>query len=131
MSNSTPLGTAMLIALGGAIGTISRYGAQTFIFKLFNPISFPLGTFLVNIVGCFIIGLIYGYSEKVNILAPEWKLFLTTGICGGFTTFSTFAYESIGLIRSANLLYLSLYTLGSVALGIFAVFLGMAFVRLT
>ncbi|MBN8851983.1 MAG: camphor resistance protein CrcB [Sphingobacteriales bacterium 50-39] len=120
--------TAMIIALGGAIGSLSRYGAQTYIYKLY-PFVFPLGTFLVNMTGCLIIGLAYGLSEKGDLLTPEWRLFLTTGFCGGFTTFSTFAYENASLIRSSDFLYLGLNILGSVAIGIAAVFLGILIVK--
>jgi CrcB protein len=120
--------TALIIALGGAIGSLSRYGAQTYIYKLY-PFVFPLGTFLVNMTGCLLIGLVYGLSEKGNLLSPEWRLFLTTGFCGGFTTFSTFAYENASLIRSSDFLYLGLNILGSVAIGIAAVFLGILIVK--
>jgi len=120
--------TALIIALGGAIGSLSRYGAQTYIYKLY-PFVFPLGTFLVNMTGCLLIGLVYGLSEKGNLLSPEWRLFLTTGFCGGFTTFSTFAYENASLIRSSDFLYLGLSILGSVAIGIAAVFLGILIVK--
>jgi len=120
--------TALIIALGGAIGSLSRYGAQTYIYKLY-PFVFPLGTILVNMTGCLLIGLVYGLSEKGNLLSPEWRLFLTTGFCGGFTTFSTFAYENASLIRSSDFLYLGLNILGSVAIGIAAVFLGILIVK--
>ncbi|HTR31721.1 MAG TPA: fluoride efflux transporter CrcB [Puia sp.] len=119
---------ALLIALGGALGSLSRYGAQTYVYKLY-PFVFPLGTFLVNVTGCFLIGLFYGLSEKGNLLPPDWRLFLTTGFCGGFTTFSTFAYENANLIRGSDFLYVGLYTIASVVLGVAAVFLGIFLVR--
>ncbi|HEY8968547.1 MAG TPA: fluoride efflux transporter CrcB [Puia sp.] len=120
--------TALIIALGGAIGSISRYGAQVFIYRTY-PSVFPAGTFLVNLMGCLLIGIFYGLSEKGNLLTPEWRLFLTTGFCGGFTTFSTFAYENMDLIRSSDFLYTGLYIAGSVVLGIAAVFLGILLIR--
>jgi CrcB protein len=120
--------TALIIALGGAIGSISRYGAQVFIYRTY-PSVFPAGTFLVNLTGCLLIGIFYGLSEKGNLLTPEWRLFLTTGFCGGFTTFSTFAYENVDLIRSSDFLYTGLYIAGSVVLGIAAVFLGILLIR--
>lgn len=118
----------LIIAVGGALGRVACYGAQTFIYKIY-PFVFPTGTFVVNVLGCLLIGIFYGLSEKGNLLTPEWRLFLTTGFCGGFTTFSTFAYENANLIRSSDFLYAGLYILGSVALGIAAVFLGILLIR--
>ena len=120
--------TAIIIALGGALGSLSRYGAQSYVLKLY-PFTFPLGTFLVNVSGCLLIGLFYALSEKGNLISPEWRLFLTTGFCGGYTTFSTFAYENANLMRSSDFLYVGLYTIGSVVLGIAAVFLGIFIIR--
>jgi CrcB protein len=120
--------TLFIVALGGAIGSISRYGAQVVIYRIY-PFVFPIGTFLVNLTGCLLIGILYGLSEKGNLLTPEWRLFLTTGFCGGFTTFSTFAYENANLLRSSEFLYAAFYITGSVALGISAVFLGIMLIR--
>ena len=120
--------TMFIIALGGAIGSVLRYGAQVFIYRI-HLSTFPTGTFLVNLTGCLLIGVFYGLSEKGDLLTPEWRLFLTTGFCGGFTTFSTFAFENVDLIKSSDFLYLGLYTAGSVALGIAAVFLGMLLIK--
>jgi len=119
----------MIIALGGALGSLSRYGVQTFVYRVY-PFVFPFGTFLVNVAGCLLIGMIYGLSEKGNLLSPEWRLFLTTGFCGGFTTFSTFAYENANLVQGSEYLYTALYILGSVVLGIGAVFLGILLIRI-
>jgi CrcB protein len=120
--------TLLVIALGGAIGSIARYGSQVCLYKLF-PIAFPLGTFLVNISGCLLIGIFYGLSEKGNLLTPEWRLFLTTGFCGGFTTFSSFAYENVNLLRNSDFLYFGLYILSSVVLGIAGVYLGIFLIK--
>ncbi|HVS98703.1 MAG TPA: fluoride efflux transporter CrcB [Puia sp.] len=117
-----------IIAVGGALGTVARYGAQTYIYKLY-PFIFPMGTFIVNVVGCLLIGLFYALAEKGNLLTPEWRMFLTTGFCGGFTTFSTFAYENSNLIRTSDFLYMGLYVLGSVVLGVAAVFLGVFIIK--
>ena len=105
-----------------------RYWIQSWVFRLY-PYSFPLGTFAVNITGCLLIGLFYALSEKGNLLTPEWRMALTTGFCGGFTTFSSFAHENIDLLRTGDYLFFGLYIAGSVVLGIAAVFLGIATVK--
>jgi CrcB protein len=119
----------LIIALGGGIGSVLRYGIQTITYKLY-PFAFPLGTFIVNIVGCFLIGVFYALSEKGNIMTPNWRIFLTTGFCGGFTTFSTFAFENMNLLKGAEFLYFGLYTAGSVMVGIGGVYLGILVIKL-
>lgn len=119
----------LLIGLGGGIGSIARYLSQ----KWFNenyPHPFPWGTFTVNLIGCFLIGVIYAASEKTSVLSPQVRLLLITGFCGGFTTFSTFAFENMTLLRSGDNLYFIIYTLASVILGIGAVFAGMVIMKL-
>ncbi|MEP6597719.1 MAG: fluoride efflux transporter CrcB [Ginsengibacter sp.] len=116
--------TILIIFAGSGFGGVARYGMQTWIFRIY-PFTFPLGTFIVNSTGCFLIGLFYALSEKGNLLTPEWRLALTTGFCGGFTTFSTFAYENMNLLRTGDYLYFGLYIAASVVLGIVAVYLGI------
>src|SRR6266542_4019507 len=116
--------TILIIFAGSGIGGVARYGMQTWVFRIY-PFTFPLGTFIVNTVGCFLIGLFYALSEKGNLLTPEWRLALTTGLCGGFTTFSTFAYENMNLLRTGDYLYFALYAAASVVLGIAAVYYGI------
>lgn len=118
----------MIIFTGSGIGGVARYSMQNWISRIYF-FSFPFGTFTVNIIGCLLIGLFYALSEKGNLLTPEWRIALTTGFCGGFTTFSTFAYENMNLLRTGDYLYFGLYTAGSVALGIAAVFLGIVTVK--
>ncbi len=118
----------LLIGIGSFIGGVCRYYSQQIITKFF-PSPLPYGTLSVNIVGCLLIGLIYGLADRGNILTPEWRLFLTTGFCGGFTTFSTFSYESINLIQDGEFLYLSLYIALSVVLGIASTYLGMLVIK--
>jgi len=126
MGNS--LKTILIVFAGSGLGGVARYGMQTWIFRIY-PFTFPLGTFVVNILGCFLIGLFYALSEKGNLLTPEWRLALTTGFCGGFTTFSTFAYENMSLLRTGDYLFFGLYILASVVLGIAAVYLGIFVLR--
>jgi CrcB protein len=121
--------TALIIFAGSGIGGVLRYFVQ----KLFVDagfIIFPMGTFAVNILGCFCIGLFNALAEKNNIISAEWRLALTTGLCGGFTTFSTFANENINLLRNGDYFYFSLYTILSFTLGIAAVMLGINCIKL-
>ena len=114
-----------LIGAGGFLGSIARYLTQQGIGKIL-PVVFPFGTFIVNIAGCFLIGVLYAFSDRSNLMSQEWRLFLTTGFCGGFTTFSTFSMESYSLIREEQYLYFALYAGLSVVLGILATFSGIA-----
>jgi CrcB protein len=113
----------LIIGTGSFLGGVSRFLTSRFIQAEFVS-SFPLGTFFVNIVGCFIIGLIYGLAERGQIMSNEWRLFLTVGFCGGFTTFSTFASENLSLLKDGNFFYFALYTGLSVFLGLTATYLG-------
>jgi fluoride exporter len=121
--------TLLLVGTGGFLGSISRFLASRFIQNNL-PVAFPFGTFLVNISGCFLIGLIYGFSEKSSLLTYGWRMFLAVGFCGGFTTFSTFANENLALLRDGEFFYFLLYTGLSVFLGIAATFLGVIITRL-
>jgi CrcB protein len=121
--------TLMLIGTGGFLGSISRFLASRYIQENL-PLAFPFGTFLVNITGCLLIGLIYGFSEKSPLVTTEWKMFLAVGFCGGFTTFSTFASENLALLRDSAYLYFFMYTGFSVFLGIGATLLGVIITRL-
>ena len=118
----------LIIGVGGFIGSVCRYLLSL---AIQNKIlsAFPFGTLMVNVTGCFIIGIIYGLSEKGEIITPEWRLFLATGICGGFTTFSTFTYESISLIRSSEYFYASVYAGISVFAGLIATYLGLLLIK--
>lgn len=108
-----------LIGLGGAIGSIARYLITNLAEARFAPSTFPYGTLLVNVTGCFAIGLIYALSGKLN-LSPEWRGFLATGICGGYTTFSAFSYQSISLMREGHTVQFFTYIFTSVFIGLVA-----------
>jgi len=121
--------TALIIFAGSGLGGVLRYLVQ----KLFvdaGYVNFPTGTFVVNILGCFLIGLFNALAEKNNLISTELRLALTTGFCGGFTTFSTFANENMNLLRNGDYTYFSLYIIFSVVLGIGAVLLGLNTVKL-
>ena len=119
----------LFIGTGGFLGSISRFLASRFFQNNF-PSAFPFGTFFVNITGCLLIGLIYGFSERSSLLTPGWKLFLTVGFCGGFTTFSTFANENLALLRDGEFLHFFIYTGLSVFLGIAATFFGVLITKI-
>ncbi len=120
--------TLLIVGSGGFIGTALRYLVQVYVEKLMNS-TFPMGTLLINIAGSFLIGVIYAFAEKGNLMSPEWRIFLAVGICGGFTTFSTFAMDNLNLMKDNSLLQLLLYTGGSLFLGILAVYLGIILIR--
>jgi len=113
----------LLIGVGGFIGSVARYYSQQVVSKYF-PSPMPYGTLSVNVLGCLIIGVVYGLFERGNILSPEWRIFLATGICGGFTTFSTFSYENLQLLRDGEFVYASAYIVLSVVLGLLATYGG-------
>lgn len=119
----------LLIGLGGGIGSIARYFCQKWVAENIQH-PFPWGTFAVNVAGCFLIGIIYAIAERTTVLAPQIRLLLITGFCGGFTTFSTFAFENMNLLRNGDMTYMLLYTLASVVLGIAAVFAGIGLIKI-
>lgn len=118
----------LLIGTGSFIGGVLRYGLSQFIQTKFLS-TFPFGTLGVNILGCFAIGLVFGLSERTN-MSPEMRLFLATGICGGFTTFSAFSNETFSLMRDGQLLYASAYITSSVLFGLLATFFGYSLLKL-
>ena len=117
----------LLVFLGGGLGSLLRYiiALQTNTVKS----GFPLGTFIVNIVGSLIIGIILGYALKNNTVSQNLILLIATGFCGGFTTFSTFAFENFMFLKEGDFLSFGLYTFGSIAIGLLAVFVGLLLVR--
>ena len=113
----------LCVGFGGFLGAISRYiisiyTSKQFLFKI------PLGTLIVNVLGGFLIGLIMELTIKNNFISPQLKLFLTTGIMGGLTTFSTFSYETIVLIKEGNILLAILNILLNLILSLLGVVLG-------
>jgi len=120
---------SLLIAgLGGFIGTVLRFWISRYI--QFNVESvFPWGTFIVNIAGSLLIGIFFGLSERGSFMTPEWRIFLTVGLCGGFTTFSSFSNDALLLIQSREIIRVVLYASLSFALGLSAVFLGRLLIK--
>lgn len=118
----------LLIGAGSFIGGVFRFLLSQFIQSKFL-LAFPFGTLGVNILGCFAIGLVFGISEKAN-MAVEWRLFFATGICGGFTTFSAFTNETMGMLRDGQVVNAFLYIVASVVLGVLATFIGFSITKL-
>ena len=114
---------ALLVFLGGGFGSVLRY----LISKPLNSISQNvfIGTFTVNILGCLIIGLVLGFSAKGDIRSENNSLLLATGFCGGFTTFSAFAFEKHTFLKSGDYLNFAIYMMASIILGILSVVLGL------
>lgn len=119
----------LLIGLGGGAGSIFRFLVSHFT-KRFWSGEFPLGTFLVNLSGCLLIGLFIGSMLKWQNLATDFRMLLIVGFCGGYTTFSAFALENFELINSGKLTVSLMYALASVILGIVFVWFGIALSKL-
>ena len=113
----------LLIGTGGFIGSVARFLVSHLNTRI-HWFSIPVGTLTVNVLGSLLIGFLIGISEKSPILTVEWRMFLMVGLCGGFTTFSSFSGENLTLLRNGQILPLLLYTALSVILGFTAVYLG-------
>lgn len=116
--------TLAFVALGGALGALARYGLSGWVYDRMGA-GFPWGTLVVNVAGCLALGLVIRWLQ-VAAVAPESRPFLTIGLLGAFTTFSTFSYETVALLQEGQWVRAGLYLGGSVALGIVAMVAGMA-----
>jgi len=119
----------LIVGIGGFIGTVARFVIARY-FQLNITSVFPWSTFIINIAGCLLIGLIYGISEKGDLLSSDIRLFLTVGICGGFTTFSTFSNDAFLLVREQDWFRFALYTSLSIFIGLMAVYVGRLIIKL-
>ncbi len=117
----------LFIFIGGGAGSVARYLLSKFLNSETSAI--PYGTFSANVLGSFLIGIILGLALKNNVVSHNVVLLLATGFCGGFTTFSTFTYENLMLLRSGDFISFCFYTIGSLVIGILLVFLGMWIVK--
>jgi len=120
----------LIVAIGGAIGSVARYKLGGFALHHTEGWNFPVSTFIVNLLGCFVIGLLAALVEHHDLFSPLLRLLLFTGVLGGFTTFSAFGYESIFLIRRNLFGVAGAYVSLSVLCGLTAVFVGMRVVDL-
>lgn len=114
----------IIVGLGGFLGAISRYKIGGLILHHTVNHKFPFSTFFINLIGCFLIGILAGMAEKHHLINPQIKLLLITGLLGGFTTFSSFSLESIYLIKRGEFLIALLYGVSSLVLGILLAYLG-------
>ena len=119
----------ILIGIGGMGGSIARYLTATYFAKVI-PAHFPYGTFAVNIIGCLLIGLVFGLSQRFDWFTDDWRIFLATGFCGGYTTFSAFAIENVQLLQNSNYLTFAAYSIASFTLGLLAVFIGLSLAKI-
>jgi CrcB protein len=113
----------LLVFVGGGVGSALRYVVGTFLKTVSS--GFPWGTFSVNVIGSLLIGIFMGIVLKNSSFSENQTLLLITGFCGGFTTFSAFAYENQLFLKECDLTNFFIYTLGSIGVGIMAVFLGL------
>ena len=120
--------TILLVGTGGFIGSVMRYLVQIFVEKGLSS-TFPLGTLIANIAGSFIIGIVFALSEKGQLMNAEWRMFLAVGFCGGFTTFSSFAYNNFTMLKEGSFGQFFWNVGGSLFLGVLAVYLGVILVR--
>lgn len=119
--------TLVLIGIGGAIGSVLRYLLQYW-FGTTLGFKLPLGTLTANLLGSFLIGIVYAISEKFPSINPEWRFFIASGFCGGFTTFSTFSFESLQMLKTGNYIlffaYIGVSVFGGIAFALAGVWIG-------
>ena len=116
----------LLVALGGAIGSVARYKASGLVLHHTLDWRFPAGTFAVNVLGCLVAGVLAGLAAKHHAFTPEVRLFLFTGLLGGFTTFSAFGLETILLLKRGEIGIAAANVVLSVLAGLLALWIGMA-----
>lgn len=119
----------ILVGIGGGLGSVFRYLTSLFVTKYFQ-ITFPLGTFSVNVIGCLIVGILIGFFERQQLTNPDLKFLFITGFCGGYTTFSAFALENINLFQTGNSLTAFFYIAASVLVSLFAVWIGLSLIKI-
>ncbi len=120
----------LMVAIGGAVGSVARYKLGGVVLHHTQPWNFPLSTFFVNVLGCLVIGVLAGLVEHHDSFSTQARLFLFTGLLGGFTTFSAFGYETFFLLRRGLIATSMLYVGLSVVCGLAAVFVGFKTIEL-
>lgn len=114
----------LLVGVGGFIGSVMRYLASGYVQQVTKSVDFPYGTLAVNVIGCFVIGFLSQLAEGRGVLTGESRLFVLTGILGGFTTFSSFGNETMNLVRDSQMMNAFANVGANVVIGLFAVWLG-------
>ena len=132
MSPLSPYGLPQLlfVGLGGFIGSVGRFVMAGLANRFSPALGFPLGTLTVNVIGCFLIGLIHGLAETRSLLGPDTRVFLFIGVLGGFTTYSTFGFESLTLLKDGAFLRATANILLHIFVGLAAVWAGDTLGRL-
>lgn len=120
----------LLVALGGALGSVARYKLSGYVLQHTIDWRFPAGTFAVNVIGCLVAGLLAGLAEKHDFMSAETRLLVFTGILGGFTTFSAFGLETMFLLRRGEFLVAGANIVLSVVVGLAALWLGLGLASL-
>jgi len=118
----------LFVAIGGMLGSVGRFLMVMLAVQLF-PSTFPVGTFLVNLVGSFVMGAAVGFAERNLWVHSSWRVFITAGFCGGFTTFSAFAFENIELILNKNYGTFALYSSATFVVCLIAALAGLMITR--
>jgi len=113
----------VLVGVGGALGSVARYWLGGVVQQVAGS-SFPLGTLVVNVLGSFLIGVVMARGLERGLVSPEARIFMTTGFCGGFTTMSTFSYETLALLREGSELAATTNAVGTFAACVGAAWLG-------
>ena len=115
---------ALAVGVGGFFGSIARYLVGVLVSRFFDEPTFPFATFVVNIAGCFLIGLFGTLMENTELISPPVQLFLIVGVLGGFTTYSAFGYQTLTLMRDGHFLFALLNVAAHIIFGLGAVWLG-------
>jgi CrcB protein len=115
----------LLVALGGALGSVARYTLSGWILHHTIDWKFPAGTYAVNVIGCLVAGVLAGLAEKHGLLSPDARLLLFTGLLGGFTTFSAFGLETMFLLKRGDIMVAGLNIVLSVLVGLLALWFGL------